>query len=239
MRAPLRAVTVLALTSAMTFIWGAGSTSAMDIIRFGDQLVMSGDVVGDECDRLRTALDAHPDITTVVLRNSHGGNADSGYCVGELLRARGVNTAVSGHCNSSCSRMFLGGVQRQFTDDEPATQTWIALHSNYDKAGLIKPGAPERLQAWIAKYSDGKADERLVEIWTHIENHQGFVYFFDSKRVPEGRATLSCTGYERGPNRLDQCTAYPHEDAYGNGIATSSELVHSNDRHGVAAAERY
>ncbi len=201
--------------------------------------MMSGDVVGDECDRVRSALDAHPDITTVVLRDSHGGNAAAGYCVGELLRARGVNTAVSGYCNSSCSRMFLGGTERRFTDDEPATQTWIAFHSNYDKAGAIEPGAPERLKAWIAKYSDGKADERLVDIWTHIENHRGFVYFFDSNRVPDGRATLRCTGYERGPNRLDQCVAYPKEDAYHNGIATSSDLVHSNDRRGVPAAEKY
>src|SRR5215468_6997874 len=55
-----------------------------------------------------------PAITTVILRNSQGGNAPAGYQVGQLLRERGVRTAVSGYCYSSCSRMFLGGRTRSF-----------------------------------------------------------------------------------------------------------------------------
>jgi hypothetical protein len=211
----------------------------MDIVRFGDQVVMSGDVVGDECVRLDKALDAHPEVKTVVLRNSRGGDANAGFCVGELLRARGINTAVSGHCNSSCSRMFLGGTGRRFTDDEAADQTWIAFHSNYDKEGNIKPGAPERLKAWIKKYTDGRVNARLLDIWTHLPNHKGFVYFFDSNRVAKGTATLGCTGDEHGPDRFAQCTRYPDQDAYANGIVTSSDLLKTNDHNAVPAGENY
>jgi hypothetical protein len=211
----------------------------MDIVRFGDQVVMSGDVVGDECVRIQKALDAHPEVTTVVLRNSRGGDARAGYCVGELLRARGINTAVSGHCNSSCSRMFLGGTERRFTGDEDPDRTWVAFHSNYDKAGNIEPGAPERLKAWITKYSDGRVNQPLLDIWTHIPNHKGFVYFFDSNRVAKGNATLGCTGDEHGRDRFAQCTKYPDQDAYANGIVTSSDLLKTNDHNGVPPAEAY
>ena len=68
---------------------------------------------------------ANPDIDLVVLRNSHGGDAGTGYEIGEFFRERGVTTAVSGYCVSSCSRMFLGGKRRLFTDDYPLDQTRV------------------------------------------------------------------------------------------------------------------
>jgi hypothetical protein len=81
---------------------------AMELKVVGNQLILSGRVVGDEPGKVREALANSPEIDTVILRNSPGGDAPAGYRTGELLRERGLRTAVSGYCYSSCSRMFLG-----------------------------------------------------------------------------------------------------------------------------------
>jgi hypothetical protein len=112
-------------------------TVAMDIATVGDQLILSGPVTGDELRRVQDATAASPGVTTVVLRNSPGGDAPAGYGVGEWIRQRGFHTAVSGYCYSSCSRMFLGGTVRQFTDDYPSEFTEVGFHGHYDRDGLL------------------------------------------------------------------------------------------------------
>jgi hypothetical protein len=78
---------------------------------------------------------------TVVLGNSSGGNADAGYCVGTLIRQHGLSTVIRGSCASSCSRMWLGGVSRTFD----GRYSRVGLHGNYDRNGILLPGAPDRL----------------------------------------------------------------------------------------------
>jgi hypothetical protein len=84
----------------------------MELKVVGNQLILSGRVVGDEPAKVQEAFANSPEIDTVVPRNSPGGDAPAGYQVGQMLRERGVRTAVSGYCYSSCSRMFLGGSTR-------------------------------------------------------------------------------------------------------------------------------
>jgi len=48
---------------------------AMELKIVGDQLILSGPVVGDEPDKVREALASSPGVETVILRNSPGGNA--------------------------------------------------------------------------------------------------------------------------------------------------------------------
>ena len=66
-----------------------------------------------------------------------GGDARAGYRVGEMFRSRGLRTAVSGYCYSSCSRMFLGGAIRVFTDDFPPEYTNVGFHGHYDGDGRL------------------------------------------------------------------------------------------------------
>jgi hypothetical protein len=56
----------------------------------GNQLILSGRVVGDEPDNVREAFANSPEIDTVVLRNSPGGDVPAGYRVGQMLRERGI-----------------------------------------------------------------------------------------------------------------------------------------------------
>lgn len=204
---------------------------AMELKVVGTQLILSGRVVGDEPGKVREALANTPEIDTVILRNSPGGDAPAGYQTGQLLRERGLRTAVSGYCYSSCSRMFLGGSTRYFTDDYPAEHTHIGFHGHYHADGHLNAALMRQygLRDWIIKYSDGKADVNLVERWINIPYSRGMIHFFHPVLVERGGAsTFICQGDE--PTRLVFACEPVFKTALDLGVVTSLDIVRSADR---------
>jgi hypothetical protein len=178
----------------------AGSTAAfgMEIEVQGNALVMSGDVTGSECSELQSILQqAH--ITTVILTHSKGGNADVGYCVGELIRQHGLATVIHGSCNSSCSRMWLGGVTRTLS----GANSRVGLHGNY-RDGDLRPGAPARSEAWIPSYAPS-VNRQLMEQWTNLPTNRQMMFFYND------RAELCDHG---------NCTSLPGWNARNAGLST-------------------
>ncbi|MDB5802220.1 MAG: hypothetical protein JWL63_3159 [Rhodocyclales bacterium] len=212
------------LAAASPSVW------AMDMHTCGNQMILSGDVERGDFRLVQRTLAEHPDITVAILRNSRGGDAASGYAVGEFFREKGISTYASGYCRSSCSRMFLGGKERFFTNDFSPDQTTVGFHSNYDNAGHITPGAQSKLTQFIRKYSDGKADESLVERWVNIENRNGFAHFFHPVTLhrSDSVSLLLCNGSE-GTQRWKLCEKITGYDALSMGIITSLELKRSCD----------
>ena len=209
---------------------------AMELKVAGNQLILSGRVVGDEPGKVREALANSPKIDTVILRNSPGGDAPAGYQTGQLLRERGLRTAVSGYCYSSCSRMFLGGSTRYFTDDYPAENTHIGFHGHYHADGHLNAALMRQygLRDWIIKYSDGKADANLVERWINIPDSRGMIHFFHPGLVNRGGAsTFMCRGGEpTGP--VFACEPIG-KTALELGVVTSLDIVHSADQPAIRA----
>jgi hypothetical protein len=203
----------------------AASAVAMVMEVVENQLIMSGEVVRGDYFTMTSLLDRNPQVKTVILRNSIGGDSRSGYDIGTAIRARGLNTAVSGYCRSSCSRMFLGGVQRQFADDEPVGKTHVAFHGNYEAGRRIDASSVEKLRKFIIDYTDGKADIELVKRWTTIANQSGFIYFFDANRLrrKDGISVFLCQGDEK--KKYDDCEKIVGKTGYDLGIYTSTELV--------------
>jgi hypothetical protein len=205
----------------------APASHAMQMQVGGNQLILSGDVVGDEAGLVADILSKNPAIDTVILRNSRGGNAPAGYRVGEMIRAKGLRTGVSGYCNSSCSRMFLGGKERFFTSDYPPDKTAVGFHGHYGSDGRLRSDEVARLglKAWIIAYSDGRADPDLVERWINLPRNYDMVRFFDPARFRmNGASTLLCMDHEP----IAQCEPIP-KTALDLGIVTSLELIRSND----------
>lgn len=190
-------------------------------------VVLSGPVSGIESRVLEDILEKNPGITTVVLKNSKGGDARTGYQVGELIRERGLNTSLSGYCMSSCSRMLLGGKNRSFSDDQPLAKTFVAFHGNYVDDGRLLVNRMEALKDWINKYSDGKANPQLVEQWVHLQNHRGFAYFYHRQaEVKLGlEKVMLCQGTEDSRARAQQCEKPELGDALSNGIVTTWEIL--------------
>lgn len=207
-----------------------GSISqAMDVKVIGNTLIMSGKVKGDEVVAVKDAFAANPNINLAILRNSPGGDAWAGYRVGEWFRDNNVTTAVSGYCISSCSRMFLGGKKRLFTDDYPSEKTYVGFHGHYNdgklnEADVYKMG----LYRWILKYSDGKADEALVERWTNIKIGSGAAWFLHPDVADKhGASAYFCEGTERG--RPLSCE-HLKTNAIERGVATELNRISSPDK---------
>ena len=208
---------------------------AMEITVLGDQLILSGPVVARDHEAVVSALGANPQIRTVILRNSPGGDAPTGYQLGELFRQKSLQTAVSGYCYSSCSRLFLGGKERYFTDDYPPAYTQIGFHGHYDRYGDLNAASVTELHLkdWIIRYSDGKADPALVERWINIPRGNGLIHFYDPALVSiHGRSTFMCQGTESGHPPIFDCEAIP-KTALDLGVATSTRPVHSNDQRQI------
>jgi hypothetical protein len=133
----------------------------------------------DICGRLKKLIAWHKTnnafLHTVYL-SSPGGDAQTGYCVGEVIREAGLTTvATTGGCESSCSRMWLGGVHREIHGFE----AFVGLHGNYDKNGDLIPTAPARLKAWIPKYAP-QVDRRLMDQWVVLpHNYMMMRFYFD------------------------------------------------------------
>jgi len=202
---------------------------AMELKIVGNQIILSGPVVGDEPGKIREALANTPDIDMAILHNSPGGNAPAGYQVGELFREHGLRTAVSGYCYSSCSRMFLGGSTRYFTGDYVPENNNVGFHGHYDRMGHLKPNLVRQygLRDWLINYN-GKADSLLVERWINIPYSRGMIHFFHPGLVKHsGASTFLCQGEEAARSIFD-CEPVG-KTALDLGIITSLEIVRSAD----------
>ena len=208
-----------------------GPAASMEAVVVEDRLILSGPVVDGDIQRFETALVQNPGVKTVVLRNSWGGHVMSGYRIGERIRELGLSTAVSGHCVSSCSRMFLGGKERRFSSDFPLERTFVGFHGHYDANGKVNQRLVERLNLgpWIQKYSDGKADPELVGRWISIELNTGMVAFMhpDTRTPFRTDKTFFCQGRES--NRPLGCSTVS-ATALDMGVVTDLTLVRSPDR---------
>jgi hypothetical protein len=227
-------IITLVAVAAFTHVAGA---RAMQVSAVGHQLILSGPVVGDELGKVQAILAENPAIDTAILRNSPGGHAPTGYHIGELFRARGLRTAVSGFCNSSCSRMFLGGKARFFTDDFPPEYTNVGFHGHYDNKGRLTTDAVKQLglRDWIIKYSDGKADSELVDRWISIPLSIGMIHFYHPERFArDGASTFMCQGSEPMARSVNGCEPI-FKTALDLGIVTSLNVVKSEDQVDVRA----
>jgi hypothetical protein len=185
----------VSLTSLFTtilfslFILVPSQPQAMDMRVEGESVVMSGSVVGSDCTALGEIL-SRTKIKVVVLTNSGGGNANAGYCVGDLIRERGLSTAIRGRCASSCSRMWLGGVDR--TLEGPNSK--VGLHGNYASSGNLLADAPQRLRTWIPQRAPD-VDKALMEQWVRLPSNKWMMYFYnDRAELCEGGACTSVDG---------------------------------------------
>ncbi len=211
-------------------LFGTSVTRAMEVAVVGNTLILSGPVVGDELVKVKDAFAKTPTIDLAVLRNSWGGDAWTGYRIGELFRDKGVTTAVSGYCVSSCSRMFLGGQQRMFTDDYPALETFVGFHGHYDSLGKLNPQSVNQLglYRWIIKYADGKADEALVSRWINIDKSAGAANFLHPDVAVRRKASVFfCTGNEG--NRPLGCEPLA-TNAMDRGVITDPRRISSPDQ---------
>lgn len=224
----------------------AANAAALEVTVVGDQAILSGDADGSELAKIRDIASEHGNkIKVIVLRDMGGiSSTHTLRAAAGLIADHGWLTAASGRCGPSCAYLFLGGVERHFTDDKPVGLTHIAL------GGTIAPEDSSRqpirykgdptnqgnflVRPWIKKQTGDRLDDALLDriLGTRAKPATAFLYFFDSNRLrrKDGASVFACTGKEDPKNKWEQCEKIAGTDAYKEGIVTSSKLIRSNDR---------
>ena len=205
-------------------------SAAMEIEVRPPYVVLSGNVTGIELRILKNAVDDNPGITTVVLKDSRGGDSRTSYLVAEYIRTKGLNTAASGYCRSACAHMFLGGNVRSLSDDQELDKTYVAFHGTYDQDRNRMYATASSMKSWSIKYSDGKANPLLVDQWVQIDIPRGFAYFYHPQATVDAgpQRVMVCKGTEEPDKRWQLCAKPEMGNALDNGILTTLEIVKMN-----------
>lgn len=77
----------------------------------GHTMVLDGSLGMNAAAEIRRVLDAHPQVRAIVMEGP-GGRMGPAYEIFQLIRDRQLNTRVERECDSACTVMFLGGVER-------------------------------------------------------------------------------------------------------------------------------
>lgn len=229
------------------------SLAATEAKVVGDQLILSGRASGNELALVRDAIAEHGDrIKTVILRD-HSGRAENTDLMraADLIAERGLRTAVSGFCGTACSKLFLGGVERQFTDDKPVAQTSVMFGSTTfikdstsvqtDRARLQGEGSERhnfQMRQWFKSRTSDRISDAALDRLFLSDGSVRYLHFYDAKRLgrKDGVSVLYCDGKEAPAKRWTECEKIADLDAYREGIVTSSNLIRSNDRPSATRA---
>ena len=198
---------------------------AMDFHRVDDVLVLSGAVTGNELVQLRNHL-ASGGIKLVLLHESPGGDLWNGYQVGHRIRSEGLPTAVSGKCESACGLIFLGGVERSFSDGRPLGVTMIGLHGAHTTDTLQPLTALSPRMAYVIRSLTGdRYPPDLLRRTVYPRNAEDIVYAFHPSRFPPDgtrRGVIECL---KQPDVSFKCAMLEGLDAIAIGVITRPDVL--------------
>ncbi len=133
-----------------------GAIARMTVSKDGRQLLLVGNLAAGAAARFDSLLDGSPAVKEVVL-TSPGGRMLEAERMAALIRKRGLDTRVDGHCMSACTSLLLAGRTR--TAPETA------------RIGFHQPSFPG-----VSAYALGDAIERTRAEYLAAGVEQGFVW---------------------------------------------------------------
>lgn len=203
----------------------APPSDAMEFNLVGTTLIMSGPVVGDDLARLIDHL-ATDRVKLVVLHNSPGGDVWNGLRLAERIRDKGLPTAVSGRCASACGLIFLGGVQRSFSDGQPLAKTMVGLHGAHNReTKQAMPQAGAQLAWFIRRMSDWKFPSDLVDRTVYPKDPGDFIYIFHPHRAANQTPSRSVVECLRQADAKAKCSVIDALDPVEIGVITNLDIV--------------
>jgi hypothetical protein len=230
----IEALSILRTMARFVFLvlFAAGSAGAMDFRVAGNELHLSGRVLGDEVGLLKDVEAAYPAIDTVVFRNSPGGDAWTGHRIGERIRDKGWRTVVVGGCISACTLMFLGGASRHFAQASLPERMYLAFHGTSSSA-FLDHGAPAprgrvAVRRWIDARTGGRVEAALMDRFVNNEKRLTVLRAYDPGQLKreDGVSVLFCDGaIPQGRSPFDHCEKLPGRDALSLGFITSAERI--------------
>lgn len=213
------------MTSAgALLLLGFGLTAdirAMTIEVQGNSVFATGPV-GEDYVKFKDAI-SQPGIERVVFVNSPGGDLWTGMQVGRLIKQRQLKTVAAGFCVSACSIMFMGGVERRFSDVFRPAQTYIGIHGPHDKysKAVITPQGVQIFHFFKSMMGEQFNEDVMKMAFYDMEDAGSLLRVFDTGRQPK-RTTYHC----RSSKTLrKECTDIKDQDAISLGIVTTSDFA--------------
>ena len=197
---------------------------AMEFNAVGETLVLSGAVDESDLVRLRNQV-AGAHYKLVLLHQSPGGDLFNGYQIANWIRSENLATAVSGKCESACALIFLGGVQRSFSDGRPIGDTMVGLHGAFHfQTHEPLPELSPRMAYVIRTMTGGKYPADLLQRTVYPRHPDNLVYAFHPLRFQGGpkRGVLECL---RQTDSAFKCDMVEGLDAVGIGVITNPAIL--------------
>lgn len=131
------------VTEFLTIVSDSDTKPAVRYVPEGRHIEMIGPMGFGTKQRVRKALNDHPEVRTLLLK-SYGGRLAEGVALRELIVSRQLDTYVRKECMSACVAAFMGGRQRVLADTAN-----IGLHraGHHWQDGDSGPSLSDRLEA--------------------------------------------------------------------------------------------
>lgn len=205
---------------------------AMELRVAGNEIHLRGQVMGFEFGLFRELLGGHPEVDTIVLRDSPGGDGRTAFRIGEAIRDAGLRTVVAGRCYSACTLIFLGGKSRHFARSSRPEAMFLGFHGAFVE-DVFDPNAPSQdgrsqVRAWIISRTEGKIDREVLDRFVRGERRTAILYAFDPLQftLDYGFSLYYCDGTEpRGSTPYSECEKLAGRDALSLGFVNAEERV--------------
>ncbi len=219
--------------AALLLLFLSHPSTAMTMTREGDTLVMSGKVVPDDLESFRVQLAEGP-LRLVVLAESGGGDLRAALWIARKISEQKINTAVIGHCASSCALIFMGGIERQMMDGPKLERTRLGFHGPHKRSdrSLSERGAAST-RAWIREASNGKFGGALLDRAMNIDKPEDIMFFYYPREGKPVSTWFCKSGVKPRPLGCDEM---PEADLFKAGILTTAKLLPMDTAIGRAAA---
>jgi hypothetical protein len=210
----------------------SAAAQAMELRVAGNELQLRGQVQGHEFGPFREVLKQHPEIDTIVFRDSPGGDGWTAFRIAEKIREARLRTVVAGRCYSACTLMFLGGERRHFARTSRSQFVYLAFHGAFAD-DVFDPDSPSyygrsQVRSWIVERTQGKIDRELLDRFLRGERRAALLYAFDPQQFKDdfGFSLYYCDGSEpSGAAPYRECEKLAGRDAFSLGFVNSEERV--------------
>lgn len=185
-------------------------------------IVFATGPVEDDFRKFRDALDK-PQVDTLVLVNSPGGDLWTGLTIGRLIAGRGMKTVVAGYCHSACSILFMGGRERRFSDAFRPSLNVVGIHGAHNRdTKQINPIVQPQIFAFYKQQMGERFNAAVMNQALYQMDDAGSLL-----RVPEAARNSKAVVHHclSGQSLRQHCTEFKTEDAMSLGVLTHSDLV--------------
>jgi uncharacterized membrane protein YhaH (DUF805 family) len=205
---------------------------AVSVLQDGKALSVVGGIKFGLAHDIEAALDGNPAVQTIYLQ-SPGGRLGAAEQVAQLITARGLNTYVSDHCESACTRIFVAGTKRLLQ-----TGGHLGFHSGRTDADVPSMVLDEINQSFAAKYVAAGVDAAFMRRAEAVLPADMW-YPTDAELIAAHVVTAVVPGESGGPSVAAPAAAPPPDETMAQNRPPASPHAPTSAAASTIAKDRH